>query len=85
MPCSPKDVAVAVKTRSIMAADSSESAAPSGRISLIQSCIYKATPSTGRRTVNHAPRRRPPGAGAGQHLFKIFEPDIRHHEAIIPQ
>ena len=39
MPCSPNDMAVAANTRSIMAADSSESAAPSGRISFTQSCI----------------------------------------------
>ncbi len=39
MPCSPNEVAVAVNTRSSMAADSSESDAPSGSISLIQSCI----------------------------------------------
>jgi hypothetical protein len=39
MPCSPKDAAVAANTRSIMAADSSDSEAPSGSISLTQSCI----------------------------------------------
>ena len=39
MPCSPKDEAVAENTFSIIAEDSSERAAPSGRISLSQSCI----------------------------------------------
>ena len=39
MPCSPKAEAVAVNTRSSIAADSSPSVAPSGNISFTQSCI----------------------------------------------
>src|SRR5882724_1451251 len=39
IPCSPNDDAVAVNTRSIIAADSSDRDAPSGSISLTQSCI----------------------------------------------
>ena len=83
MPCSPKDAAVAVNTRSIMAADSSDSAAPSGQ-DLVDPVLHLVWRHRAQRAAQRSVRlggiRQT--AGGGQHVLEILESDIRHHDRL---
>ena len=78
MPCSPKDAAVAVNTRSIMAADSSDSEAPSGKY-FIDPVLHLVRRHRAKRAAQRSVRlgRVRKTACRRQHILEVLESDVR--------